>query len=121
MGTAERRAEIMRVLCRRRHETVSNLAEEFGVSTRTIQRDIEVLSLKLPIYSQSGRYRGGIYIMDNYVMDRMYMTEQQLIVLQKLLSYSETKSVCNLNNDEVIILKCIITDYSKPKKKENIR
>lgn len=39
MGTAERRTEIMRVLCRRRHETISNLADEFGVSTRTILRD----------------------------------------------------------------------------------
>lgn len=49
MGTAEQRTEIMRVLCRRRHETISNLAEEFGVSTRTILRDIEVLSATEPI------------------------------------------------------------------------
>ena len=54
MGTAERRAEIMRILCRRRHETISNLAEEFGVSTRTIQRDVEVLSITEPIYTQYG-------------------------------------------------------------------
>ena len=43
MGTAERRTEIMRTLCRRRHETISDLADEFGVSTRTISRDTEVL------------------------------------------------------------------------------
>ena len=59
MGTAERRNEIMRILCRRRHESISNLADEFGVSTRTILRDIEVLSIKEPIYTQCGRYGGG--------------------------------------------------------------
>ena len=65
MGTAERRTEIMRVLYRRRHEKISNLAEEFGVSVRTILRDIEVLSATEPIYTQCGRYYGGVYIMDN--------------------------------------------------------
>ena len=73
MGTAERRTEIMRVLCRRRHETISNLADEFGVSTRTILRDIEVLSVMEPIYTQCGRY-GGVYVTDDYSMSRMYMS-----------------------------------------------
>ena len=62
MGTAERRTEIMRVLFRRRYEKISNLAEEFGVSTRTILRDIEVLSISEPIYTQCGRYGGGVYV-----------------------------------------------------------
>ena len=44
MGIAERRAALLAVLCRRRHETVANLAAEFGVSTRTIRRDIDALS-----------------------------------------------------------------------------
>ena len=44
MGIAERRYEIIKLLCRRRYETIRNLAAEFGVSVRTIQRDIEALS-----------------------------------------------------------------------------
>lgn len=40
MGTAERRRKMMKILCRRRYETIGNLASEFGVSMRTIQRDI---------------------------------------------------------------------------------
>ncbi len=56
MGTAERRTEIMRILCRRRHETISNLAETFGVSRRTIQRDVEILSITQPLYTQSGSH-----------------------------------------------------------------
>ncbi|MBE5922691.1 MAG: DeoR family transcriptional regulator [Lachnospiraceae bacterium] len=66
MGTAERRNEILRILCRRRHETIDNLASEFGVSYRTIRRDIEILSLTEPIITRYGRYAGGVYIMDGY-------------------------------------------------------
>ena len=54
MGTAERRYEIMKILCRRRYETIRNLASEFGVSMRTVQRDIEALSRTEPIYTQLG-------------------------------------------------------------------
>ena len=114
MGTAERRAEIMRILCRRRHETISKLAEEFGVSTRTIQRDIEILSMTEPIYTQCGRYDGGIYVAENFVMNRMYMTEPELSVLHKLAFFAENEAVCDLNNTELSTLKRIISLYTKP-------
>lgn len=121
MGTAERRLEIMRVLCRRRHETVSNLAEEFGVSTRTILRDLEVLSVTEPIYTQCGRYKGGVFVTTDYTMSKMYMTETELSVLRKLASFAETKSVCILKKDERRVLENIILQYTKPniRKEEN--
>ncbi len=112
MGTAERRTEIMRILCRRRHETISNLADEFGVSQRTILRDIEVLSITEPIYTQIGRY-GGVYVMDDYKMSRMYMNDKELSVLHKLLNSAKSKSICDLNNQEIKILKTIISQYTK--------
>ena len=37
----ERREAILEVLCKRRQETIDNLAQEFGVSRRTIRYDIE--------------------------------------------------------------------------------
>jgi len=43
-----------------------NLAFEFGVSERTIRRDIDALSLVAPIYTQAGRYGGGVYILSDY-------------------------------------------------------
>lgn len=49
MGTAERRLEIMKYLCRKRHATMSFLAEKFGVSVRTIQRDIFELTFMMPL------------------------------------------------------------------------
>ena len=118
VGTAERRAEIMRILCIRRHETISNLAEEFGVSNRTIQRDVEVLSVSEPIYTQCGRYDGGVYVMNDYVMNRMYMTDSEIDVLHKLLSSAKNKSICNLSEDEMKILDHIISCYTKPNGKK---
>ena len=115
MGTAERGSEIMRILCRRRHETVANLAAEFGVSARTIQRDIETLSLTEPIYTQCGRYDGGVYIEEDYVMDRMYMTASELGVLHRLSKFAENSDTCNLNSEEKAILHQIIIQYTKPK------
>lgn len=115
MGTAERRTEIMRVLCRRRHETISNLADEFGVSIRTILRDIEVLSVTEPIYTQCGRYGGGVYVTDDYSMTRTYMTERELNLLHKLSKMADEKAMCELSIEENKLLKSIISQYTKQK------
>ena len=62
MGASkERRRAIMEVLCARRHETRGNLAFEFGVSKRTIEYDVQSLSLEYPIYTTQGR-GGGIHV-----------------------------------------------------------
>ena len=115
LGTAERRAEIMRILCRRKYETVSNLAEEFGVSTRTIQRDIEALSITDPIYTQCGRYGGGVYVMENHSMDKTYLTESECAVLHKVVTLAKTKSVCELEEEEIVILERYISQHTKNK------
>ena len=116
MGTAERRYEIMKILCRRKYETIRNLASEFGVSTRTIQRDIEILSRTEPIFTQCGKYDGGVYVVDGYSMDRMYMKDSELDVLQKLYIAAD-KNETLLTDDEKNLLKLLISQYSKPKSK----
>lgn len=113
MGASERRSEIIRILCRRRHETIANLAEEFGVSPRTILRDIEVLSATEPIYTLCGRY-GGVFVTDDYIMSKMYMTQTELAVLQKLAFFADNKSLCVLSIDENRMLRKIILQYTKP-------
>ena len=113
MGTAERRYEIMKILCRRRYVTMRNLASEFGVSMRTVQRDIEALSRTEPIYTQFGKYGGGVYIVEGYSMDRMYMNEQELDVLQKLYIAADEQSFL-LTDDEKSLLRSLISQYSKP-------
>ena len=114
METSERRAAIMKLLCRHRHDTVKNLAAEFGVSERTIRRDIDALSLQEPIYTQSGRYGGGIYVTDNYSMDRMYFTKEETEVLHKIRNYVEKSGSSILTHNEKLTLENLIKDYTKP-------
>ena len=116
MGTAERRYEIMKLLCRRRYETIRNLASEFGVSMRTIQRDIDALSRTEPIYTQFGKYCGGVYVVESYSMDRMYMEDSELDVLRKLYIAAD-KDESLLTDDQKNLLGLLISQYSKPKLK----
>ena len=114
--TAERRCKIMKILCTRRHETMNNLASEFGVSTRTIQRDVESLSRTEPIFTQAGKYGGGVYVVEGYYMDRMYMTNAEIDVLQKLYIAADDNAML-LTICEKNILRLLISKYSKPKAK----
>ena len=59
MNTADRRAEIINILLVRRRITAKELADEFHVTVRTIQNDIQALSLGFPIYTKQGG-DGGI-------------------------------------------------------------
>ena len=118
MGTSERRNAIMRILCRRRHETVSNIASEFGVSERTIRRDIEILSLSEPIYTQSGRYGGGIYVTENYNIDGMYFTDQEATVFMKLMKYINEKCCPDFSNEDIETINRIAKKYIKPMNKK---
>ena len=122
MGTAERRHKIMKILCRRRYETTANLAVELGVSERTIQRDIEILSRTEPIFTKSGKYTGGVYVVDNYSMDRMYMSATEISLLHK--AYAAIQDNNSFTDEEKVLFKYIINEYTKPSKnnldKENI-
>ena len=84
MTAAERRQAILEVLCVRRHETRENLANEFGVSKRTIEYDVLNLMLTYPVYTVQGN-GGGIYVTDNFRLDRPRMNEKQTALLQKVL------------------------------------
>ena len=116
MGTTERRNAILKALCRRRYETIGNLATEFEVSERTIRRDIEVLSYTEPIYTQTGRHAGGVYVVDGYHMDRMYMSEDEIALLCKIKDTADRQHFGLLLPGEEKTLERIIRTYAKPKK-----
>ena len=84
MTANERRREILERFCVRRHDTRANLAFEFDVSMRTIERDILVLSLDYPIYTRRG-HGGGIFVEKWYRLDRKYLTEEQTDLFKRLL------------------------------------
>ncbi len=110
MGTAERRLEMMRYLCRKRHATMAELAEMFGVSVRTIQRDILELTFLMPIEVRAGRYGGGVYVLSSYTMDRMYMSDRERTLLLRVRSLVEEQ----LSAEESGLLQEIIEKYTLP-------
>lgn len=114
MGTAERRMEIIKILCRRRHETMSNLAAQFHVSVKTIQRDIDSISLMIPIYTQSGRYTGGVYVVEGYSMDRMYMSTKEIELLTMIVDRAKRGDSIQLNENQIQQLITTIQSFSKP-------
>ena len=114
MGSAERRQQILRTLCRRRFETIENLAVEFGVSSRTIRRDVETLSLSAPIYTQAGRYGGGVYVMEGYDMGG-YMSDEESAVIHKLCTLGQNRLPDLLSEKEWSVLKTIQKNYCPPR------
>ena len=88
MNTAHRRMEIINILILRRRVTASELAQEFGVSVRTIQYDIQALSPVYPIYTKQGE-NGGIFIRDDYKPYVNSLSPIELQVLQELLELTE--------------------------------
>ena len=86
MKSDERRQAIINLLCQRRHETMKNLASEFGVSLRTIRYDIEILSLYYPLTTMQGRYSGGVYFISDYRLRNRYLTPKQQELLERLAS-----------------------------------
>ena len=84
MSPNERRMEILQVLIERKEGTLENLAFEFGVSKRTIQYDIETLSLSHPIYCESGN-GGRIRIEKDYKIGKRRFSQEQEEFLKSLM------------------------------------
>ena len=96
----ERLIGILSILLQREKVTAPELAEQFEVSRRTIQRDIESLCRAgIPIATAQGA-GGGISIMEGYRVDRTVLTdpEMQAILagLRSLDSVSGTRRYAQL-------------------------
>ena len=77
MQVNNRLFEIVYILIQKKKVTAKELANRFEVSTRTIYRDIETLSrANIPIYATKGK-EGGIEILDEYVLNKMLLTEEE--------------------------------------------
>lgn len=96
----QRLFEIVYLLLERKKISAKELAEHFQVSTRTIYRDIDVLSLSgIPIFTVPGRH-GGIAIDANYVLNKTALSkkEQQDI----LMALQSMKVPAYLNNETLL-------------------
>lgn len=72
----QRLIEMVVLLLNRETVRAQDLADRFGVSARTIYRDVEELSLAgVPIYMTKGR-GGGISLMREYALNRVLLSDQ---------------------------------------------
>ena len=88
MNTMNRRMEIINILIIRRHITTNELAQELGVSTRTIQYDIQALSPGFPVYTKQGG-DGGIFIGDDYKPYVNTLSADELKTLREIYGQAE--------------------------------
>ncbi len=84
----QRLFQIVYLLLNKKTTTARELAAEFGVSVRTIYRDIDTLSAAgIPVYARQGK-GGGISLMEHYVLSKSTLTETEqkeiLFALQSL-------------------------------------
>lgn len=84
--------EIVYILLDKKTATARELSEHFEVSVRTIYRDIDTLSAAgIPIYTSKGK-RGGISLMDNFVLNKSVISEkEQEEILMSLQSLNAMK------------------------------
>ena len=69
--------EIVYILMNKKSTTAKELCEHFEVSQRTIYRDIDTLcQAGIPIYTTKGK-GGGIALMDNFVLNKSVLSEQE--------------------------------------------
>ena len=73
--------ELVYILIEKKQVTAKEMAKRFGVSTRTIYRWVEALSVSgVPVYSLAGR-GGGIVISENYTLDKTVLSEEERLAV----------------------------------------
>lgn len=94
--------QIVYILLERKTITAKELANKFEVSTRTIYRDIEILSSsKIPIYANKGK-GGGINLLDNFVLDKSLLTEEEQ---NQILFSLQSLQKLNIDNEKTLLEK----------------
>lgn len=88
----ERLISIIYILMNKGTVTAGELAKRFEVSTRTVYRDIEALSIAgIPVYCKKGK-NGGISLTEEFVLNKMLITkEEQQEILAALVGLNETE------------------------------
>ena len=117
---SERLFEIVFILLSRKQTTAQELAKKFGVSVRTIYRDMDILSSAgIPVYTMQGT-GGGIFIDESYTINKSILTkgeqEKILLALQCLSPIDEIHTESILNRLAAIFQKnadWVKVDYSR--------
>lgn len=105
MQVNNRLFEIVYILMQKKKVTAKELANRFEVSTRTIYRDIEILSgANIPVYATKGK-DGGIGLLDEYVLNKTILSEEEQ---NQILFALQTLDKMNGQNEKDILKKMSI-------------
>lgn len=101
--------ELVYILLHRKSVPASELAEQLGVSRRTIYRDIETISMAgIPIYTEKGK-GGGVSLLPDSVLNKSILSEQEQSEILTALH-----GLSNMNISEADqILKRLSTIFNK--------
>ena len=106
----DRLLSITMMLVNRRRVTAPDLAGHFGVSIRTIYRDIEAIqSAGIPVTSYQG-HEGGYCIMDNYRINRQVLTFDDIVSILTTLKGINTTLRNNDLDDIIEKIGCLIPE-----------
>ena len=108
-ATTERRQQILEYISIRRHVQYQDIMNEFHISKKTAQRDVEVLSCSYPIYTRT-TCAGGIFAMDGWYASKSYLHDEQEELLRRLLP--------GLQPEDQKTMERILTAFAKPQMKE---
>lgn len=79
MTRAKRLNEMIMMVNRKKRFTVKELAQEFGVSKRTILRDLQELSgMGVPLYSEAGPH-GGYQVLNERILPPIVFSEDEAV------------------------------------------
>lgn len=102
MLKTERLLETVFLLLGKRKVTAEELATKFGVSKRTVLRDMESLTLAgIPLYGRQGK-EGGFSLMETFVLDKSLLTAEEQ---KEILSALETMKPFTENHTEKLLVK----------------
>ena len=108
-SAVERRQRVIETISDRRTVRIDELAAEFGVTRRTIERDILALSCSYPIVTENWR-GGGVRAMDGWYLSRRYLHDDQEALLRSLLP--------GLQPEQQETMQSILAAFAKPSIKE---
>jgi predicted DNA-binding transcriptional regulator YafY len=107
---------ILTLLQSKRILTSTALAEKFGVSIRTIYRDVKVLEQAgVPIYTEEGK---GYTLLDGYRIPPVMFTEDEanaLITIEQVVKRNSDSSLVKAYGDAVTKIKAVLLYATKHK------
>lgn len=94
--------QMVYLLLEKGNMTAPELAEYFEVSVRTIYRDIDILSSAgIPVYTAQGK-GGGIFIQDNFVLNKSLLSEEEQ---KQILMALQSTQILEEENTNILLSK----------------